>query len=273
MQNPNTYPQSKDVGRFSTQGHRPTMEDISIVKPLGRDPVCLFLAVYDGHSGVETAEYLAENLDQRLAENVETLPNLLPTQLFEKTFMKIETELYDQWVSTGKKPSKDSGSAACVCLINNNTIFVANTGDCRCVISTKDSLVFETLDHKATLPSERNRIEFAGAYVSGARVLGQLAISRAFGDFAFKLKNDIPLKNQAVTAFPDVTVIPKSETEQILILASDGVWDVLSSAMASGMAWNMRQEGAPAYRVAQNIVDNALRGGSKDNVSCIVVYL
>lgn len=267
------YPQVKDVAVWQTQGPRPTMEDFSIIKSIGSQPVCLFMAVYDGHAGVQTAEYLAGNLDQRLKENVETLPNLTASQLFEKTFMKIETELYDSWVKAGRKRSGDSGSTACVVLINDRSIFVANTGDCRCVITSQDSMIFESLDHKATLPSELARIQNAGGFVHQSRINGELAVSRAFGDFNFKAKIDLPLKNQMVTAFPDVTEIPRSDLPSILILASDGVWDVVSSSEASVIAWSIRNSGRDALRAAQTIVENAIRKGTKDNVSCIVSFL
>ena len=52
--------------------------------------------------------------------------------------------------------------------------------------------------------SERSRIENAGGKVSWKRVDGDLAVSRALGDFFYKNRDDLPPQDQKVTAFPDI---------------------------------------------------------------------
>ena len=60
-------------------------------------------------------------------------------------------------------------------------------------------------------------------YWDGARVLGVLAMSRAIGDGYLK---------PYVTAEPEVTVTERSDDDECLILASDGLWDVVTNEMA-----------------------------------------
>lgn len=80
-----------------------------------------------------------------------------------------------------------------------------------------------SVDHKPNLREERLRIEDAGGVVVWAgtwRVSGVLAVSRAFGDR--------PLKRYVIPT-PDVREEALSSRDDSVILASDGVWDVLSN--------------------------------------------
>ena len=91
-------------------------------------------------------------------------------------------------------------------------------------------------DHKPDLPEERNRIIKAGGEVMEGRVNGMLALSRAIGDFDYKIvtppKDAQPswfLNNHMVTAYPDVIVRPLHKDVEFIILACDGIWDCKTS--------------------------------------------
>jgi len=73
-----------------------------------------------------------------------------------------------------------------------------NLGDSRTLLCRDGRLGFQTRDHKPTLPQERQRIRNAGGYVINARVDGGLAISRAFGDFDYKMRSDLSSLQQKV---------------------------------------------------------------------------
>ena len=73
------------------------------------------------------------------------------------------------------------------------------------------------------------RIQNAGGFVEDGRVNGALALSRALGDFDYKKNNKLKPKEQAVTASPDVKIVPITADTQFIMLACDGVWDVKSS--------------------------------------------
>lgn len=74
----------------------------------------------------------------------------------------------------------------------------SNLGDSRTLLCRQGRLAFQTRDHKPTLPQERQRIRNAGGYVINARVDGGLAISRAFGDFDYKMRSDLSPLQQKV---------------------------------------------------------------------------
>ena len=61
------------------------------------------------------------------------------------------------------------------------------------------------------------------------RVDGNLALSRAFGDFRYKDQSTLPASKQAVTVVPDVTVRLRNNDDKFIILACDGIWDCLTN--------------------------------------------
>lgn len=77
-------------------------------------------------------------------------------------------------------------------------------------------------DHKPQLEAEKNRITAAGGFVDFGRVNGNLALSRAIGDFEFKKVAELPPESQIVTAFPDVDQHDLTDEDEFLVLACDG---------------------------------------------------
>ncbi|KAF5748113.1 hypothetical protein HS088_TW04G00063 [Tripterygium wilfordii] len=74
-----------------------------------------------------------------------------------------------------------SGSTACVAIIRNNQLVVANAGDSRCVISRKGQAYNLSRDHKPDLVAEKERILKAGGFIHAARINGSLNLTRAIG--------------------------------------------------------------------------------------------
>lgn len=70
--------------------------------------------------------------------------------------------------------------------------------------------------------AEKSRINAAGGFVDFGRVNGNLALSRAIGDFEFKKSAELAPEAQIVTAFPDVEVHEITDDDEFLILACDG---------------------------------------------------
>jgi hypothetical protein len=72
-------------------------------------------------------------------------------------------------------------------------------------------------------PGEKARISAAGGFVDFGRVNGNLALSRAIGDFEFKKSADLSPEQQIVTANPDVTTHELSADDEFLVIACDGM--------------------------------------------------
>ena len=276
----------KDVGVYEMKGRRDTMEDVTVVSesfdifPDHRP--CLFIAVYDGHSGKGVAEYLSKNLHIALKESISSAVEnygeiITTTDAIVNAFVNVDKQLKRLWEAKGSPLSEDPGSTANVCLITADTYVCANVGDCRCVLRRENSIEDLSVDHKADLHSEQDRIVSAGGYVIGHRVCGMLAITRAFGDFFLKRKQNVLFEKQAVVAIPDVVIRSRLPTDRFLILASDGLWDKLTSAQAVTCVQDCvicNFDGKfPVKTAAMNLGIQALQKGSGDNISCIVVYL
>ena len=73
----------------------------------------------------------------------------------------------------------------------NKTIYCANAGDSRAVISTGDKAIPLSEDHKPDNDEELRRIQAAKHFVEDSRVDGNLALSRAFGDFQYKDRKEL----------------------------------------------------------------------------------
>lgn len=130
------------------------------------------------------------------------------------------------------------GSTAVVAMLTPDHIVVANCGDSRAVLSRGGRAVPLSHDHKPERSDELERIEAAGGrviFVNGARVEGILAMSRAIGDRYLK-----PI----VISQPEITFTRREPEDECLIIASDGMWDVLSNELACEVARECLREGS-----------------------------
>lgn len=91
---------------------------------------------------------------------------------------------------------------------------------CRSVLDEKHCLIEK--------PGEKARICAAGGFVDFGRVNGNLALSRAIGDFEFKKSAELSPEQQIVTAYPDVITHNISEDDEFLVIACDGKQNCLS---------------------------------------------
>uniref|UniRef100_A0A183FK16 protein-serine/threonine phosphatase n=1 Tax=Heligmosomoides polygyrus TaxID=6339 RepID=A0A183FK16_HELPZ len=127
-------------------------------------------------------------------------------------------------------PGEDSGTTACVCLMNKERIVVANAGDSRAVLCRGGTAIDLSIDHKPEDDVEKTRIVNAGGFVNeDGRVNGGLNLSRAFGDHSYKKNTELPLRDQMITALPDVKVEELQPSDEFLVVACDGIWNSLNS--------------------------------------------
>lgn len=131
-----------------------------------------------------------------------------------------------------EEPGKDSGCTAVVAVIRGQTLFVANAGDSRCVVSCNGTAIEMSEDHKPEDERELSRIEKAGGKVTlDGRVNGGLNLSRALGDHTYKANADLPLKEQMISPEPDIRQLTLTPEHEFMILACDGIWyDLLLSS-------------------------------------------
>lgn len=115
-------------------------------------------------------------------------------------------------------------------LITATEIYCANSGDSRAILIQGTSVFDLSDDHKPDNEDELIRIEAAGFSVTDGRIASKLSLSRAIGDLAYKQNANLSVEAQAITCVPDVTRRDRSDKDSYVLIACDGVWDVLTSA-------------------------------------------
>lgn len=92
---------------------------------------------------------------------------------------------------------------------------------------------------------EKARISAAGGFVDFGRVNGNLALSRAIGDFEFKKSPELSPEQQIVTAYPDVTVHEVTQDDEFLVIACDGMSSRFNPTRVPILIYNFRYLGLP----------------------------
>lgn len=113
-------------------------------------------------------------------------------------------------------------------------------------------------DHKPSNPEEHSRILNAGGFVEFDRVNGNLALSRALGDFEFKQNASLSPEQQIVTADPQVITHDYTGEEEFLVLACDGIWDCLSNQQVVDLVRRGVAEGKELDVITEDIIDRCL---------------
>jgi len=178
-----------------------------------------------------------------------------------------------------------AGCTALVAVVSGADLWVANAGDSRAVLCGPTGVaVALSSDHKPGEPGEAARIRAAGGFVAAvggvARVNGSLALSRAIGDLAYK-DPARPPPSQVITAEPDVRHFVLQPGDAFLLLACDGVWDVMTNQAAVNVVRAaLASPGGTPASAAHALVDACLspdpaasRGAGCDNMTAAVIVL
>ncbi|PIA34644.1 hypothetical protein AQUCO_03700137v1 [Aquilegia coerulea] len=213
------------------------------------------LIALTGHGGSRAAEYLKEHLFENLLKHPQFMTDTKSaiSEIYKKTDM--------DFLDSERNTYRDDGSTASTAVLVGNQLYVANVGDSRAVISKEGLAIPLSDDHKPNRTDERKRIESAGGVVMWAgtwRVGGVLAMSRAFGNRLLK---------QFVVAEPEIQEQKIDSEFEFLLLASDGLWDVVPNEDAVSLASTEEDPEA----AARKLTETAFSRGSADNITCIVV--
>jgi len=237
------------VGYVSTPGGRSNMEDSVCIKFSDTDDLSVF-GVFDGHAGYRASEIASETLWKRF-ENQSNLNHEQICQCFSDSFDDIQETIK-------QKGFKDGTTAAC-CLLFHNTCFYAAIGDSRIVKVNRCGYERLTYDHKPTDYSEYSRLKNKGIGVNNEfRVLKNLAVSRAIGDLWCP---------HLLYETPSIKSFQVSDDDLYLIIACDGLWDVISDESASDI---VRVAKSP-QDAATSLKNFAFACESADNISIIVI--
>jgi len=249
-------------------------------QPPANNPSAPYLfSVMDGHGGDEAAKEMHHLLPQFV--DVKSLApvcywNRHSSQVIFR-FIAADKTLRD------KLPEGNTAGTTCTSALiskhetdpDNWDVTLANAGDSRSIVIHADGSFTATEDHKPDLEKETERIERAGGCVSTAnigpaRVDYNLAVSRAFGDFAYK-SISLNAHDQKVSCVPEVLhVIAK--TGDLVFLACDGIFDVMSNEEVVEFI-SKYDDRSDLGNILTTLLRLVLEKGSKDNCSAMIVDL
>lgn len=257
------------------QGWRAEMEDAhTAVGDIPGRPGYSFFAVFDGHGGKVTSKHAGANILEKVLSQPEFRRHKTPEDIgraLTNAFLEIDIEIKRLPQMTSGEDH--SGSTAIACVITPTHIIMANSGDSRSVL-LRGSQIVEPMsyDHKPDNEGERRRITSAGGSVMNGRVNGDLAVARALGDFQYKTRGDLRADEQMVSPRPDVKIVEREETDVLLLLACDGIWDVMSNEAAALYLLELARSGERSIGLmCEEIIDECLAKGSRDNMTALVV--
>ncbi|CAN8257344.1 unnamed protein product [Cochlearia groenlandica] len=273
-----------------------------------------FVGVYDGHGGQEASRFIADNIFSKLKKFASE-----DMEISEKAIKKAFAETDEDFLATVKKqwrknPQMASVGSCCLAgVICNGLVYIANAGDSRAVMGRCERrgvrAVQLSVEHNANVESARQ--ELWSMHPSDPNILvmkhrmwrvkGVIQVTRSIGDAYLKRAefNREPLSPKfrvqehftkpILSAEPSVTVTQLSSKDEFMILASDGLWEHLSSQEAVDIVYTSPRQG-----IARRLLKAALKEAAKkremrysdlkeinpgvrrhfhDDISVIVVYL
>ncbi|KAL5077174.1 hypothetical protein RYX36_016158 [Vicia faba] len=248
---------------YCKRGSRKHMEDrYSASDDLHEETKHAFFGIFDGHGSSKASEFAADNMEKNVLE-----------EIFRRDESDIEDAVKHGYLKTDSdflKEDLHGGSCCVTALIKNSNLIVSNAGDCRAVISRGGVAEALTSDHKPSREDEKDRIESQGGYVDMCRgmwrIQGSLAVSRSIGDRHMK---------QWVIAEPETKVLRIEPHHDLLILASDGLWDKVSNQEAVDIArpfcaGNNKQG---PLQACKKLVELSASRGSIDDTSVMIIKL
>ncbi|KAI9928128.1 hypothetical protein ASPWEDRAFT_50597 [Aspergillus wentii DTO 134E9] len=265
-----------------------------------------YFAIFDGHAGTFAAEWCGKKLHLILEEIMRRNPNAPVPELLDQTFTSVDQQLEKlplknsgctavvallRWEDRVPSSQSATGSAALAPAAaaaqkgdtasdagetptqttpssipklqekaaRQRVLYTANVGDARIILCRNGKALRLSYDHKGSDENEGKRIANAGGLILNNRVNGVLAVTRALGDAYLK---------DLVTGHPYTTeTVIQPDSDEFIILACDGLWDVCSDQEAVDLVRNI----GDAQEASKILVDHALARFSTDNLSCMVI--
>lgn len=294
------------VAENRNSAYRAKMEDVhTYVANFAERVDWGYFAIFDGHAGKQTARWCGNNLHGllELAILAKEL-NLGPNDASPHNLYDVREVLRDVFVKADELIEKDgsgsSGSTAATAILRWETaendacvetlkdastrakfdfvpskghrrmLYTSNVGDLRIVLCRSGRLFRLSYDHKASDSNEIERVRDAGGLIVNHRVNGVFAITRSLGDSYIK---------NLVTGKPFTTATQITDQDEFLILACDGVWDVLTDEAACKFVQGVFKQQAESNQnwdpteAAKKLCKLAIDKGSTDNITVMIVKL
>lgn len=285
-----------DFGAWSSKGRRNSQEDAFVVHEIHdtKENSVMIAGVMDGHGGGAASALVSTEipnlLSNELVVNRRSVPEAMETA-WETVCLEYRQQCTDPeecmadydaregklMANTGGK-DLIAGTTASVMALDEKTgkLTILNCGDSRSVVATSQGKVrFVTQDH--TPQSEENRLQ-QGVDAGLDYSLPKCRVNRwslSVGAYEYNLARSLEgpfATSKGIVSDPDINTL-SVESGEILLSASDGLWEVMDTDEVVRDLHNMRAKHMSASDSAQALCSMALKKGSSDNVSVVVVFL
>ena len=302
------------------QGWRKRQEDahIAAISQGDKKDIDIF-GVFDGHGGKEISQFVSNHFTKELIDN-KNLNKDMPKALKETFIKMDELMQTSEGIEEIKKHARKSkeeddiqskneppnsqmqlisvligqknpeseeinlrtGCTACVLSVDekNKKLYFANAGDSRVVMCKNGIAEAKSIDHKPELQSEKDRIYKAEGWISDGRVMGNINLTRGFGDLEYKKNKKLKPEEQMVTANPDIQIVNYTKDIDFVIIGCDGIWDCLKNQEACDFV-KKRLKDNPNIKISkiiEEMMDSIIAkdlytegGVGCDNMTCIVI--
>ena len=294
-------------GVCSMQGWRRTMEDAHLISlNQGLNNKTHIFGIFDGHGGREVANYVKNHFTEFFLSN-ENYKKGKIKEAIKETFLLLDRNLETKEamieltkdhinfckefnIQTNENEINERknyieniaysiGCTANIFIIyNNEDFYFVNSGDSRSLLLKRGESIKMSIDHKPELPNEFSRIKKAGLSINEGRVNGMLNLSRSIGDFQFKLRKDLKQEEQGVTCNPDILYGKKSDSDDFVVIACDGVWECISNEGISDFIYDKfrNDRNVDLGKIIGEVFDRGIaKSGYEengcDNMTCMII--
>ena len=251
------------------------MEDKSkSIENFNNDKNQMLFEIFDGHGGDEISTYLQNNLAKIYKQNLLLNKGNIILSL-KNAFHDADDEMRDQLNIEGL-----GSTGTLVHIVKNNfsdelVVYSANVGDSRVSLISPEHIIRLSYDHRTSDEKEKKRILESGMDIIDDRICGTLMLTRIFGNYEYKEEheeknNDINNNNGLICEpFISKINIDSNIENQFLIIASDGIWDILTEEDIQKII----QKYQDTQKICSIIIKKCLENEAWDNMSVFAVKL
>lgn len=248
-------------------------------------------AVFDGHGGDDMGHLVSASCEAQLlaqlhAKSVWQYLEAMSPKALRPALEDVMKELEEDAIGLNMTNRAYFGSTLCAILLSTEIIVSVNIGDSRAVLAERDedgalSATDLTIDHIPSNSNEHRRVIQNGGWIERNSVNGYITMTRALGDADLKAHrnftkfprkpHDRELGPRLFISDPDIAFFKRNRSQRFVIVASDGVWETLSSDTAVKIVDSSLRNGAKAEKAAAVLVHRAVSAGSADNCSAAII--
>eukprot|EP01139_Manchomonas_bermudensis_P023579 Amastigsp_a841277_294.p2 type:complete len:412 gc:universal Amastigsp_a841277_294:93-1328(+) len=238
------------------------------------NPKIAYFGVFDGHGGHRASQFVSQRLRPAICSSPAFAEGDIERAIRDG-FATVET----LWMQRAYAENMEDGTTAVVALVVDRVLWIANVGDSEAILSRAGVPTVLSIPHNAKANKlEERRVIHAGGKVRRARLVHpiwavlNIGVTRSIGASAMKEGPNTDGRPSGLIAVPDINCVPLTVDDEFLILACDGLWDVMTPLEAADyVRHGLSQSGATAETVACSLVNRAFEKGSLDNITAVVV--